>query len=120
MGIGASAAPGLDRHRLRELAGRERAALDDRTRGSEAMLRRAERVLPGGVASSYHLRTPWPIYLERGEGLLVNPGREPEWTMSVAHSEQDADRYVEVLAALAGALTVSRRPSGSARAWQPR
>ena len=28
-------------------------------------------MLAGGVASSYQLRDPWPIYLERGEGARV-------------------------------------------------
>jgi glutamate-1-semialdehyde 2,1-aminomutase len=35
------------------------------------MFRRADRTLAGGVASSYQLREPWPIYLERGEGPRV-------------------------------------------------
>jgi glutamate-1-semialdehyde 2,1-aminomutase len=69
----AAGAPALlqDRQRIRELATREAAALDDRTRGSEALYRRAARVLPGGVASSFHLREPWPVYMTRGEGARV-------------------------------------------------
>jgi glutamate-1-semialdehyde 2,1-aminomutase len=35
------------------------------------MYRRADTVLSGGVASSYQLRDPWPIYLERGAGPRV-------------------------------------------------
>jgi len=35
------------------------------------MYKRADRVLSAGVASSYQLRDPWPIYLERGEGAYV-------------------------------------------------
>jgi glutamate-1-semialdehyde 2,1-aminomutase len=35
------------------------------------MYERAHEVLSGGVASSYQLRDPWPIYLERGEGPRV-------------------------------------------------
>jgi glutamate-1-semialdehyde 2,1-aminomutase len=57
----------MDRQRIRELAERERGALNERTRGSERMFRRASRVLPGGVPSSFH----WPIYLDRGEGARV-------------------------------------------------
>jgi glutamate-1-semialdehyde 2,1-aminomutase len=57
----------MDRQRIRELAERELTALNDRTRGSEEMFRRAARVLPGGVPSSFH----WPIYLDRGGGGLV-------------------------------------------------
>ena len=35
------------------------------------MYERATAVLSGGVASSYQLRDPWPIYLERGDGPRV-------------------------------------------------
>jgi glutamate-1-semialdehyde 2,1-aminomutase len=56
---------------MRDLLARERAAHAERTRGSEAMLRRAERSLAAGVASSYHRREPWPVYLESGEGARV-------------------------------------------------
>ena len=35
------------------------------------MWERARRTLVGGVASSYQLRDPWPIYLDRGEGENV-------------------------------------------------
>ena len=35
------------------------------------MFRRANQVLSAGVASSYQLRDPWPIYLERGVGPKV-------------------------------------------------
>src|ERR671932_332273 len=61
----------LDRQRIRELTEREAKRLDDRTPQSQAMYARAREVLSGGVASSYQLREPWPIYLERGEGPRV-------------------------------------------------
>src|SRR6478672_13803379 len=61
----------IDRQRIRELIEREEKALNDKTRGSEAMYKRAHEVLSGGVASSYQLRDPWPIYLERGRGPKV-------------------------------------------------
>ena len=35
------------------------------------MYERAHGVFSGGVASSYQLRDPWPIYLERGDGPRV-------------------------------------------------
>ena len=35
------------------------------------MFKRANKVLSAGVASSYQLRDPWPIYLERGVGPKV-------------------------------------------------
>jgi glutamate-1-semialdehyde 2,1-aminomutase len=57
----------MDRRRIRELAERELAALKERTPGSQRMLTRASRVLPGGVPSSFH----WPIYLDRAEGARV-------------------------------------------------
>src|SRR3954470_6421326 len=61
----------IDRQRIRELIEREEKALNDSTRGSETMYKRAHEVLSGGVASSYQLRDPWPIYLERGRGPKV-------------------------------------------------
>jgi glutamate-1-semialdehyde 2,1-aminomutase len=61
----------IDRLRIKELIEREEKALNDATRKSEEMYRRAHAVLSGGVASSYQLRDPWPIYLERGSGPKV-------------------------------------------------
>ncbi|MGO9760640.1 MAG: aspartate aminotransferase family protein [Solirubrobacteraceae bacterium] len=61
----------IDRARVQELTRVELEALDERTRGSAAMYERARRSLSGGVASSYQLRDPWPIYLERGAGARV-------------------------------------------------
>src|ERR687896_1134139 len=61
----------IDRRRIKELIEREEKALNDATRKSEEMYRRAHAVLSGGVASSYQLRDPWPIYLERGAGPQV-------------------------------------------------
>src|SRR5687768_14074413 len=60
----------IDRRRIKELIEREEKALNDATRKSEEMSRRAHAVLSGGVAASYQLRDPWPIYLERGSGLF--------------------------------------------------
>src|SRR3954467_15199475 len=61
----------IDRQRIKELTQREEARLNERTQASRAMYERAHEVLSGGVASSYQLRDPWPIYLERGEGPRV-------------------------------------------------
>jgi glutamate-1-semialdehyde 2,1-aminomutase len=66
----ASATP-IDRARIAELTERELKAVNERTRGSKEMFDRANRTLSGGVASSYQVREPWPIYLERGEGAKV-------------------------------------------------
>src|SRR4051794_35438092 len=61
----------LDRGRIAELTERETAHLNERTPRSGEMFRRAERTLAGGVASSYQLREPWPIYMQRGDGPRV-------------------------------------------------
>jgi glutamate-1-semialdehyde 2,1-aminomutase len=61
----------LDRGRIAELTERETARLNERTPRSGDMFRRADAVLAGGVSSSYQLREPWPIYLERGDGPRV-------------------------------------------------
>jgi glutamate-1-semialdehyde 2,1-aminomutase len=61
----------LDRERIRVLTEREEARLNEHTGDSRAMFERADRVLSSGVASSYQVREPWPIYLEHGEGPAV-------------------------------------------------
>ncbi len=61
----------IDRERIRELTDREAQTLNERTPKSRAMYERARASLAGGVASSYQVREPWPIYLERGEGARV-------------------------------------------------
>src|SRR4051794_6156485 len=61
----------LDRQRIKELTEREERVLNEKTAGSGEMYKRAQKSLSGGVASSYQLRDPWPIYLERGTGPLV-------------------------------------------------
>jgi glutamate-1-semialdehyde 2,1-aminomutase len=63
-----TAAVQIDPKRVTELTAREQARLDDRTPGSAALYDRARRTLSNGVASSYQLRDPWPIYMERGQG----------------------------------------------------
>ena len=61
----------IDRERIAELTAREARKLDENTAGSGRMYERAVKSLSGGVASSYQLRDPWPIYLERGVGSHV-------------------------------------------------
>ena len=61
----------ISRERIAELTEREEREVDARTLGSKAMYDRAGRSLAGGVASSYQLRDPWPLYLERGQGPKV-------------------------------------------------
>jgi glutamate-1-semialdehyde 2,1-aminomutase len=61
----------LDRERIAVLTAREAAQLDKRTAGSGRMYDRARQTLSAGVASSYQMRDPWPIYLQRGVGAKV-------------------------------------------------
>src|ERR1700710_2541338 len=61
----------MDRNRIAELTKQETEALNERTGGSAELFGRANRVLSAGVAWSYQLRDPWPIYLERGKGPKV-------------------------------------------------
>jgi glutamate-1-semialdehyde 2,1-aminomutase len=61
----------IDRERIKELTEREEKILDERTGKSSEMYRRANRTLAAGVASSYQVRDPWPIYLESGDGPKV-------------------------------------------------
>jgi len=61
----------LDRARVSELTEREERRLNERTGASARMFERARRTLTGGVASSYQLHDPWPIYLSHGRGQWV-------------------------------------------------
>ena len=61
----------IPRQRISELIEREEKQLNERTQRSNEMYARAQVHLSGGVASSYQLRDPWPIYLERGSGPKV-------------------------------------------------
>jgi glutamate-1-semialdehyde 2,1-aminomutase len=61
----------IDRGRIRELTAREAARLDDRTPGSKELFERARRTLSAGVASTYQVRDPWPMYLSHGKGARV-------------------------------------------------
>jgi glutamate-1-semialdehyde 2,1-aminomutase len=61
----------IDRERIAELTQRETERLNAATKGSGEMFVRANAHLASGVASSYQVREPWPIYLERGNGPKV-------------------------------------------------
>ena len=45
----------------------------------------------------------WLYNMNRG--IFMTPGREEEWTLSVTHSFEDCDRYVEVFEEMAHDLT---------------
>src|ERR1700761_1331813 len=66
-----AAARPIDRERIAALTDRELGVVNARTPASREMFERARGTLAAGVASSYQLRAPWPIYLERGEGAKV-------------------------------------------------
>jgi glutamate-1-semialdehyde 2,1-aminomutase len=61
----------IARERIAELAAREEVRLEERTGASKALYERARGPLSGGVASSYQVREPWPIYMQRGDGPKV-------------------------------------------------
>ena len=66
-----STAAALDRTRIKELTVREEERLNANTQKSKETFERARKHLSGGVASSYQLREPWPIYMESGVGPKV-------------------------------------------------
>jgi glutamate-1-semialdehyde 2,1-aminomutase len=45
----------------------------------------------------------WLFNLNRG--IFMTPGREEEWTLSVTHTDEAVDHYVEVFGELAAAIT---------------
>ncbi len=61
----------FDRALVRRLLDREERRLADSTAASREMHERARATLVGGVASSYQLRDPWPLYLTHGRGAAL-------------------------------------------------
>jgi len=59
------------RHRAHQIADDEMSVLLERSAGSKALYERAVRSMPGGVASSFQLGDPYPLYLARGRGSTV-------------------------------------------------
>jgi glutamate-1-semialdehyde 2,1-aminomutase len=57
--------------RAEEIAAVEMPKLLDSTTGSKALFERAVKSMPGGVASSFQLGDPYPVYLNRGVGAEV-------------------------------------------------
>ena len=62
---------GIDPARIAQLTEREETHLNAETSGSARMYERSRKVMPGGVPSSYQVRDPHPIFLERGSGSKV-------------------------------------------------
>ena len=65
----------IDRQRIKELTETEQAVFAASTAASGRLYERAGKVLAAGVASSYQLMEPWPIYFERL--------RSPAWLVIV-------------------------------------
>src|SRR6476646_2550538 len=61
----------IPRERIQDMIIHEEQRLDAATKRSDETYDSARVHLAGGVASSYQLRDPWPIYLERGDGPRV-------------------------------------------------
>jgi glutamate-1-semialdehyde 2,1-aminomutase len=57
--------------RAKHLAELEQGRLQDRTRKSDAMFKRAVQHMPLGVASSFQANDPYPVYLSKGKGAHV-------------------------------------------------
>lgn len=58
-------------HNAKLITAREMARLVENTPASKALFERATKSMPGGVASSFQLGDPYPIYLDRGQGSHV-------------------------------------------------
>ncbi|MDK9302531.1 aspartate aminotransferase family protein [Propionibacterium freudenreichii] len=61
----------INRQRVAELTEAEGAQLNANTTASKAMYASASQHLAGGVSSSYQLRDPWPIYIDRGHQQTI-------------------------------------------------
>lgn len=61
----------ITKERIEKLTATEADRLNQNTGGSREMYKRAQVHLSGGVASSYQLREPWPIYIKGGKGPRI-------------------------------------------------
>ncbi len=61
----------IDHKRVAELTEIEEKRLNESTPKSAELYHRARQTLSAGVASSYQVRDPWPIYIESGKGSQV-------------------------------------------------
>ena len=61
----------LDPKRVASLTERQQEAFRNRTGKSAQTYRRAVKVMPNGVPSSFQSNDPWPVYIERGHGSRV-------------------------------------------------
>lgn len=61
----------INHERIEELIQVESERLNANTQTSKKFYADAQQHLAGGVASSYQLHDPWPIYVEKGEGARI-------------------------------------------------
>ena len=61
----------INHERIVELTKIESDKLNANTQKSKQFYEDAQKHLSGGVASSYQLHDPWPIYVEKGEGARI-------------------------------------------------
>src|ERR1700685_784288 len=61
----------IDRKRIAELTEAEQEVFRNRTAASAETYKRALKVMPNGVPSSFQVNDPWPVYLDRGKGSRV-------------------------------------------------
>lgn len=61
----------INYERVAELTKAEADKLNENTQKSKEFYSKAVTHLSGGVASSYQLHEPWPIYVEKGEGAKI-------------------------------------------------
>ena len=61
----------VDRKLIKELRAREEKRLQEQTPNSAKLYERARESLIKGVASSYQMRDPYPIYFTHGKGSRV-------------------------------------------------
>lgn len=61
----------INQERIEELIQVESERLNANTQTSKKFYADAQQHLAGGVASSYQLHDPWPIYVEKGEGARI-------------------------------------------------
>ncbi len=61
----------VDRKLVQELQAREEKRLQEQTPKSAALYQRAKQSLVRGVASSYQMRDPYPIYFTHGKGSRI-------------------------------------------------
>jgi glutamate-1-semialdehyde 2,1-aminomutase len=66
-----TAGSAIARRKVAQLTEGEQAKFRERTHASAERFKRALKVMPGGVPSSFQQNDPWPTYIERGDGTRV-------------------------------------------------